>query len=126
MLWRFCIHIIMYTKPHIYHVSFDIKGTKNSEEYNAIWNAIDTVFETYRDNGCYIDILDSSCLIFSSETEKEIMNKLKDTITNEGVATKNFWCFISSVDKQSEIFCFTKEMRAIFNEWTKTDFGFNI
>lgn len=37
----------MYTKPHIYHVSFDIKGTKNSEEYNAIWNAIDTVFETY-------------------------------------------------------------------------------
>lgn len=54
------------------------------------------------------------------------MNKLKDTITNEGVATKNFWCFISSVDKQSEIFCFTKEMRAIFNEWTKTAFGFNI
>lgn len=106
----------MYATPHIYHVSFDIKGTKKDEEYDIIWNAINTVFEKYRNEDCYIDILDSSCLIFSSDTEKKIMNKLKNAISNEGISTENFWCFISSINKKFEEFCFTEENTDIFNK----------
>lgn len=124
IICNFCIHDDMYTEPQIYHLSFDIKSTKNSTEYNTIWDAINTVFETYRDNDCYIDILDSSCLIFSFETEKEIMNKLKNAIIANYGDSDKFWYFISSVNSQYDSYCLTKDKRVLFNEFSKTAFGF--
>lgn len=118
----------MYLKPHIYHISFDIKDTKTDDEYKAISGAIQSFFDKYRSdnpsNNCCIDILESSLLLYTKLTEEEIKNKLKNAITNEGESIEHFWCFICSVNDKFAHECLTEEMISVFNRWIQNAAGF--
>ncbi|MHA3690700.1 hypothetical protein [Akkermansia sp. AKK6] len=119
IICNFCIHDDMYTEPQIYHLSFDIKSTKNSTEYNNISNAIQSIFDKLRlDNRC-IDILESSYLIFTKNTEEEIVSKLVGKIKSEGGNIDKFHCFISKVNNTCGEFNLSTEIDPLFSEWVK-------
>lgn len=109
----------MHDNPCIYHISFDIKSTKNSTEYNTISNAIQSIFDNLRlDNRC-IDILESSYLIFTKNTEEEIVSKLVGKIKSVGGNIDKFHCFISIVNNAFGEFNLLTETDPLFSKWVK-------